>query len=536
MKTCYYELLGVTQSATEIELKKAYRKQALLLHPDKNPDNVEEANLKFSLVRSAYEVLSDPQERSWYDSHKNSILNEDESLETDTGASHLGSISTEEIYRYFNPSMYTNFDDSTTGFYSIVSRLFERLAREEIQHGKYYKIPGFENFKDDENNVHVIDSQFLKYPLYGNSTSSYIDQIKEFYKSWSSFSTCKKFEWMDEYRYSMAHDRRSKRLMEKENKKIRDDARKEYNEIIKKFVNFIKKRDPRVKQGFEKMKMIERNRKLKEIENAKLQKQNAKYDLFKEQNWQKLNSEEIEEFEKMIQEEYDDDDTTDSEFEEHNGNDLQEVHEYECIVCDKIFKNEQQFEIHENSKKHKKQVRQLKWEMRKEGLDLGIDNEGDNLSDYETASEFDEQEVVGNEEGIEEEGNDSIREILEVNDEKDENDDISTHDKEQNSISNDYVDNEIDEDEIEQNKLEAELAELINKTSLQVEWDNKPKKKSKKKKVTNSDTSKESTPILKETCTICHESFESRNQLFNHVKKEGHAALKLKSNKKSKRK
>lgn len=74
MKTCYYELLGVETHASDLELKKAYRKKALQYHPDKNPDNVEEATQKFAVIRAAYEVLSDPQERAWYDSHKEQIL------------------------------------------------------------------------------------------------------------------------------------------------------------------------------------------------------------------------------------------------------------------------------------------------------------------------------------------------------------------------------------------------------------------------------------------------------------------------------
>jgi DnaJ family protein A protein 5 len=65
MKQCYYQVLGVEQSASQDELKKAYRKLALLHHPDKNPDNLEEANAKFTALQEAYEVLSDPQEREW---------------------------------------------------------------------------------------------------------------------------------------------------------------------------------------------------------------------------------------------------------------------------------------------------------------------------------------------------------------------------------------------------------------------------------------------------------------------------------------
>lgn len=71
---CHYEILGVDQDATDDDLKKSYRKLALKWHPDKNPDNAEEAKKQFQLIQAAYEVLSDPQERAWYDKHRDAIL------------------------------------------------------------------------------------------------------------------------------------------------------------------------------------------------------------------------------------------------------------------------------------------------------------------------------------------------------------------------------------------------------------------------------------------------------------------------------
>src|SRR3979411_1463478 len=65
-KRDYYEILGVTKSATEVEIKKAYRKVAIQFHPDKNPGN-KEAEEKFKEAAEAYEVLSDADKRAQYD-------------------------------------------------------------------------------------------------------------------------------------------------------------------------------------------------------------------------------------------------------------------------------------------------------------------------------------------------------------------------------------------------------------------------------------------------------------------------------------
>ena len=65
-KQDYYEVLGVSKSASPSEIKKAYRKMAIKYHPDKNPDD-KSAEEKFKIAAEAYEVLSDSDKKARYD-------------------------------------------------------------------------------------------------------------------------------------------------------------------------------------------------------------------------------------------------------------------------------------------------------------------------------------------------------------------------------------------------------------------------------------------------------------------------------------
>ncbi|XP_046992546.1 dnaJ homolog subfamily B member 6-like isoform X4 [Schistocerca americana] len=65
----YYRILEVSKTASTADIKKAYRKLALKWHPDKNPNNMEEATKRFKEISEAYEVLSDEKKRRVYDQY-----------------------------------------------------------------------------------------------------------------------------------------------------------------------------------------------------------------------------------------------------------------------------------------------------------------------------------------------------------------------------------------------------------------------------------------------------------------------------------
>uniref|UniRef100_A0A0L0NQX8 J domain-containing protein n=1 Tax=Candidozyma auris TaxID=498019 RepID=A0A0L0NQX8_CANAR len=549
MKTCYYELLEVEPTASDLELKKAFRKKALQLHPDKNPHDIEGANARFGLVRAAYEVLSDPQERAWYDSHKSQILREDEDYDDDSFVPDMviPSISVEELLRYFNPSFYQRQDDSLAGFYSVASRVFEKLASEEVAHAKYQQIKSHMKYMDDSPNVNALDESVLLFPRFGNSHSDFASAVKPFYTAWSGFLTVKSFSWVDQYRYLAAPDRRTRRLMEKENKKARDNARKEYNETVRRFVSFIKKRDERVKKGAEK---YEASRKKQHRENLERQakqqrvKQLAEMSNYNVQDWQRYSVEDLDELEATLKAEYEleSEQSTDSEFD-----DFADANEniFECVACDKVFKSQNQMDAHERSKKHKQAVQELREELLREGVELGFDDRGDDASSIE--------EKVNNEAN----GGDQNESVHESN--ADETNDI----KDKENLHNLQVDDDIDSDyksEIEsgateaqarsrsrrtakiQRSLDDELAQLASGIKIEDDdddWGTKKGKGGKKKKKQEPSYLNTPTPAPQaqdtysgpkrvpngaEKCVVCDEVFTSRNKLFQHVNNTGHAA------------
>ena len=74
---CHYAVLGVARGATEEDIRKAYRRLVIALHPDKaqqRGEDPQKATEAFREVQAAYECLYDEQERAYYDANRDAIL------------------------------------------------------------------------------------------------------------------------------------------------------------------------------------------------------------------------------------------------------------------------------------------------------------------------------------------------------------------------------------------------------------------------------------------------------------------------------
>ncbi|MEQ2197588.1 DnaJ subfamily C member 21, partial [Xenoophorus captivus] len=103
------------------------------------------------------------------------------------------------------------------------------------------------------------------------------ERVHVFYAYWQSFCTRKNFAWKEEFDTRQASNRWEKRAMEKENKKTREKARKERNDLVRQLVAFVRKRDRRVQahrklveeQNAEKIKKMEELRRQQKLKQAK---------------------------------------------------------------------------------------------------------------------------------------------------------------------------------------------------------------------------------------------------------------------------
>ena len=121
---CHYDVLEVSRDASDGELKKAYRRLALEWHPDKNQHRLEEAEGRFKEVRAAYETLSDPNERAWYDSHREAILRSGVHAAGGEDARPEDELN---LMPFFTSAAFRGFGDEPGSFYAVYGDLFGQI-------------------------------------------------------------------------------------------------------------------------------------------------------------------------------------------------------------------------------------------------------------------------------------------------------------------------------------------------------------------------------------------------------------------------
>ncbi|KAK3617780.1 hypothetical protein LTR56_014955 [Elasticomyces elasticus] len=514
VKTSYYELLSIERQATEDEIKKAYRRKALELHPDRNYGNEEHATKVFAEVQAAYQVLSDPQERSWYDSHETAILRGDEVGEEEGVPSfeNVRITTADDLARLvgkFNSGI--DFSDAPSGFFGFLRETFEQLAKEE------------------EIAASWDGTDAREYPTFGHKEDEYDDVVKGFYSAWLNFSTTKNFSWKDRYRLSEAQDRWTRRRMEQENKKFRQDGIREFNDAVRSFVAFVRKRDPRYVPSTQTEE--ERQKILRDAAAAQAARARAA-------NEAKLKAEVLEWTKPREPDPLAEMEGTFSEEEE-------EEHVFECVACNKIFKSEKQWEAHERSKKHQKAVYTLQKKMEKDNAHLGLNGAGtgavtpdidaedpeedEDLADDEdqpTETDLDD-DISGGDEAVPAEVSDAEDEApLTETPATEPIDSADSEDEDYASVS--AIKARLGAttlvDDAAKPPLEAEDKELV------VEEDQGGKKLGKaaqKRAKKAAAASTESQVEGDHMCARCSAAFPTKTRLFQHLKDHpGHAALK----------
>ncbi|KAF8322663.1 DnaJ-domain-containing protein [Clavulina sp. PMI_390] len=502
----YYELLEVEETATQDEIKRAFRKLALVHHPDKNAGNIEEATKKFAALQQAYEVLSDEQERAWYDQHRGDLIPEadvDEVFDdirrgfnpSDQSRRRFNDpgITTKHLLRFFDANSWSTMDDGPNSFFTIYGNLFRRLSFEEQQHG--------------------FDSE---YPELGGSTWTWAGSkgepaARHFYNTWTSFASAKDFAWRDQWNVTEAPDRRVRRLMERDNKKAREDARKEYNETIRSLVYFMRKRDPRYKAHLTDQKSATTSGSSSRTP-ATRPKQGPSIGVYVEPEWQKVDSH------KLFASAYDEFGGDEAEY--AGGEDGQE--EWECVVCGKSFRSEKAWGNHERSNKHLKEVARLKKEMAKENAALGLDQdvEPQESSPSEPESEPEPEPL----------GEDTIPPIEQISGLKLEPEtnsplrqSIATSHSHPSGNSGSASAPRVTETGSSGDPAPDHIAPSVTSASAVPEISKREKRRAREAAKKAKEAEAAPTEGTIQRCNFCSKTFPSRSKLFEHIEESGHA-------------
>ncbi|KAK0235829.1 hypothetical protein EDD85DRAFT_1009348 [Armillaria nabsnona] len=318
----YYKLLEVDENATADELKVHHALSEDLLWFTIRTRILMTLKVLRSDLRpcNRYEVLSDEQERAWYDSHKASLEPEPDAVtvfeDICKGAppprARDRGLTVRHLARFFDTTIWSGFADDDNGIFTMYRNLFNRLKAEEAM------IPIMNCFLSD------IPLE-LGHPFRRAKTCP----------QHGHFTT----------------------LVEKDNKKARDDARRDYNDTVRSLAKFLRERDPRYRAHLAQQPEENQSRVASGTFTPYTgSSRRATVDSYVEQDWQKIDTQGAH------------DDDLKWAIGESEG-----PEEWECVVCGKSFRSEASWNSHERSEKHLKEVERLRREMQEEDVELGLD-------------------------------------------------------------------------------------------------------------------------------------------------------------------
>ena len=398
---CHYAVLGVARGATEDDIRKAYRKLVIALHPDKaqqRGEDPQKATEAFREVQAAYECLYDDQERAYYDAHRDAILRgedpDDYEVEPPTPKKKRGRAKRDaedvwdafeaELWPFFSREAFAEFDDSESEQVIVtedsLTKTMARILLVGVEAAK--RLAPFLNFlwtplerfcvraattttttppgffacyRDAFERVNAAErlaaqangAAFEPLPAFGGSGTAW-PQVHRFYASARSFRSCRGFREAepDALREALdaAFDRKERRRVEKQLAACRTEARRAYEGQVRKLADFCRRRDPRVLLRRRQVAEAE----AREAEEAERRAEAARR-LFQEKRaaWLRERAAEVEDEPAGARFDPDDDVEVESEAE------AVEEGEVRCEVCDKAFGSAGALARHCASKPHR---------------------------------------------------------------------------------------------------------------------------------------------------------------------------------------
>ena len=457
----------------------------------------------FAKMQNAYQVLSDPQERAFYDRHRESILRKGKAKSGAGNKETGGGYSVDDLMSFFDSSVFKGYGDDPKGFYSVYRDLFafiEDLEAEECDNPSRYNFTSF-----------------------GSKNSPFEPSLKLFYDKFLHFSSVRAFYEADNYDDGYAENRRHRRAIGKENQKFRDAMRREYTDTVRNLAAWVRKRDPRW-QAYQKERTVQRLVAESRRKEETIRKRAEMAENYVAPDWVAVNDQSIDDEEFLLQQlerlrfdEFASNQESETGTPANSDSELEDFDDFYCVVCKKVFKNHKQWKNHEQSKKHMSNM-----------LKAGFKPETDesNEEDYESRESDYESENYRNSnfEG-------PTTDVIELSDLEADLDNLS------DSQTDETINSETET--LETTKLVDAL--LNYESDNEIGKQKPPKKKTRQPKPTppqppvkqssaskskKKESANKSASDLK--CSVCGEVFDSRNKLFRHIEVTGHAALKTK--------